>query len=179
MAFPQFQSHRRRAVGGRDCRRSSRRCRRGRNWEHCRLCRRPEKIWTPERPGAEGGWTKPCRAPRLRSKASEHRPGFEGLNPSPQRGGTGSVGRAFVSPIHWISPRKNSQEREAPLLGSTVRQAFISVKESVRGGIVMGGGNQWQPLSALLTGATGTRATALLATRVFGAEPAPRSRAPA
>jgi len=37
--------------------------------------------------------------------------------------------------------------------------------------------SQWQPLSALLTGAKGTAATALLAAGVFGAEPAPRSRA--
>ena len=37
--------------------------------------------------------------------------------------------------------------------------------------------SEWQPLSALLTGAKGTLATALLAARVFGAEPAPRRRA--
>ena len=38
-------------------------------------------------------------------------------------------------------------------------------------------GNQWQQLSGFLTNAKGTLATALLAARVFGAEPAPRRRA--
>jgi len=56
----------------------------------------------------------------------------------------GEVFWCFAASLDFSS-EDLSEEGTSPLLGFTVGKAFISVKESVRGGIFIGGGGESNP----------------------------------